>query len=45
MQHCLQRLHGVPIQVAKIAHSAIKLGMRIADVQLGEFGCLTKLRK
>jgi hypothetical protein len=45
MQHCLQRLHGVPIQAAKIAHSTIKLGMRIVDVQLGEFWCLAKLKK
>jgi len=32
MQHCLQRLYGVRIQVAKIVHSTIKLDMRIADV-------------
>jgi hypothetical protein len=32
MHHHLQRLHGVPIQAAKIAHLAIKLGMRITDV-------------
>jgi len=45
MQHRLQRLHGVPIQAAKIAHLAIKLGMRIVDVQLGKFWRLAKLRK
>jgi hypothetical protein len=37
MQHRLQQLHGVPIQVTKIAHLAIKFGMQIADVQLGKF--------
>jgi hypothetical protein len=45
MQHHLQRLHGVPIQGTKIAHLTIKLGMRIADVQLGKFWGLAKLRK
>jgi hypothetical protein len=32
MQHRLQRVHNVPIQAAKIAHPAIKLGMWIANV-------------
>jgi hypothetical protein len=32
MQHHLQQLHGVPIQTAKIAHPAIKLGMQIVDI-------------
>jgi hypothetical protein len=45
MQHCLQRLHGVPIQAAKITHPAIKLSMWIANVQLGEFWRLAMLRK
>jgi hypothetical protein len=31
MQHHLQRLHGVPVQAAKIAHPAIKFGMWIAN--------------
>jgi hypothetical protein len=45
MQHRLQRLHGVPIQATQIAHPTIKLGMRIADVQLGKFWGLAKLKK
>jgi hypothetical protein len=45
MEDRLQQLHGVFIQAAKIAHSAIKLNMRIADVELGEFWCFAKLRK
>jgi hypothetical protein len=45
MQHRLQRLHGVPIQAAKIAHPAIKLDMRITDIQLGELSRLAMLRK
>jgi hypothetical protein len=45
MQHRLQQLHGVLIQATKIAHPTIKLGMRIADVQLGKFWGLTRLRK
>jgi hypothetical protein len=32
MQHRLQQLHSVPVQAAKIAHSAIKLSMWIANV-------------